>query len=102
MNKQGEQDIKSAYELAMERLDAEWGAVKHLTDAQRRKLASMDEEMQARLAEVNIQYDESVQAAREQGNRDGVAQLEAEREQRLQQIREETETRKEAVRGESD
>lgn len=46
--------MKSAYELAMERLAAKDGALKPLTPAQKEKLADLDTRLKAKLAEREI------------------------------------------------
>lgn len=49
--------MKSAYELAMERLNAEHGEPRQLNDAEKEALAELDRKYEARLAEVRMGFD---------------------------------------------
>lgn len=49
--------MKSAYELAMERLDAELGPTKKLTDEAKAKIAEIDKKYDAEIAAIRIDFD---------------------------------------------
>lgn len=49
--------MKSAYELAMERLEAESGPTKKLTDEQKEQIAEIERKFDARVAEVKLEFD---------------------------------------------
>jgi hypothetical protein len=55
--------MKSAYELAMERLEQESGPSKKLTDEQRDQLADLDKLYDAKKAELALSFDAKVAAA---------------------------------------
>lgn len=55
--------MKTAYELAMERLEKDSGATKKLTDAQRARIAEIDKKYDARLAETRLKLDSNVTSA---------------------------------------
>ena len=89
--------MKSAYELAMERLSKTAPATK-LTAAQKAELAELDSIYAAKLAQADLSTRESIQAAHAVGDIDTVellrqryaadkARLEAEREDKKERIR---------------
>lgn len=49
--------MKSAYELAMERLRAESGPDKALSDEQKARIADIEKKYQAKVAEAKLNYD---------------------------------------------
>jgi hypothetical protein len=68
--------MKSAYELAMERLDAsDPTASKPLTDAQKAKLAEIDTVFQGKIAEREIFLKQKLNAALVEGNMEEIQQL---------------------------
>ncbi len=79
--------MKSAYEIAMERLRAESGPDKKLSDAQRAEIASIENKYKARIAEANLNFDQRIAAAPhadrakvQQERVDEIARLESKRE----------------------
>lgn len=89
--------MKSAYELAMERLRANSPSVP-LTDEQRDKIAELDSVYQAKIAEKEIFLQGQMAKAMEQGDWEALASLEkqlsidraalqAEREEKKEKIR---------------
>jgi len=48
--------MKSAYELAMERLEKAQGPSKKLTDAQRERIAEIERQYEAKIAEEKLTY----------------------------------------------
>lgn len=49
--------MKSAYEIAMERLEAESGPTKKLTEEEKGRLATIDTKYDAKTAELKLDYD---------------------------------------------
>lgn len=49
--------MKSAYELAMERLEQDSGPTRKLTDAQRARVAEIDKVCDAKAAEAKVHFD---------------------------------------------
>ena len=89
--------MKSAYELAMERLSKTAPATK-LTAAQKAELAELDSIYAAKLAQADLSTRESIQAAQAAGDIETVellrqryaadkARIEAEREEKKERIR---------------
>ncbi|MBI5094743.1 MAG: hypothetical protein HZB26_20190 [Candidatus Hydrogenedentes bacterium] len=56
--------MKTAYELAMERLEKDSGSTKKLSDAQRARLAEIEKKYDAKIAEARLQYDDRAAAAK--------------------------------------
>lgn len=89
--------MKTAYELAMERLNKTAPSVK-LTDAQKKELAALDAKYAAKFAEREIFLkDERVKAA-EKGDWEAVEQLEKQLISEKKSINAELEEKKEQVR----
>jgi len=55
--------VKSAYELAMERLDRESGPAKKLSDDQKVRIADIEKKYDAKVAELRLDYDAQMQGA---------------------------------------
>ena len=55
--------MKSAYEIAMEKLNAASAPPRKLTEAQKARLADIEAAFDARIAETNLSYDEKMSAA---------------------------------------
>jgi hypothetical protein len=88
--------MKSAYEIAMERLEKKSPSGPPLTDAQRNELAEVDTLYESKIAEVKIACEQDLkQAAGNPGivdqvrykYREDLARLEAEREEKKADIR---------------
>ncbi|MBN2310033.1 MAG: hypothetical protein JXR94_13755 [Candidatus Hydrogenedentes bacterium] len=79
--------MKSAYELAMERLNREAGPTKKLSDEQKAEIAEIDNKYEARIAEAQLSFDNQIAGATSQeeadqlrqGLAESIASIEAER-----------------------
>jgi len=89
--------MKSAYELAMERLEKEAPAPK-LSKAQIEKLAEVEGIFKARLAEKELFLGDLIVKARATGNMTEVAELEEQLLREVGRIRDACEAEKEKVR----
>jgi hypothetical protein len=89
--------MKTAYELAMERL-ATKEPVRKLTDSQKKALAEIDCTYQARMAERETFLGAKIAAAKAVGGSEEVEILQAELARDLRGIREEWEQKKEKAR----
>ncbi|MFO7974597.1 MAG: hypothetical protein R6V12_08180 [Candidatus Hydrogenedentota bacterium] len=86
--------MKSAYELAMERLEKTSGPTKKLTDAQREEIARIDKVYEAKIAEARLEYEQKMASASSPTELDelqgqlaqNVAELEQEREKQKETI----------------
>jgi hypothetical protein len=84
--------MKSAYELAMERLG---GASTELSDEQKAAIADLDAKLKARVAETEIMFDQQI-AVESSPARAGLIQLT--RQQQIAKFKEEAEVNKEQIR----
>jgi uncharacterized protein YecT (DUF1311 family) len=89
-----EKKVKSAYELAMERLEKASGPSKKLTDAQRAEIADIDSVYDARVAETKLEYDGKMGSAQSPAD---METLRAELAARLSELDKEREEKKEAI-----
>lgn len=89
--------MKTAYELAMERLSKSSPAVK-LTAQQKRAIAEVDARYQAKLAEREITLQDARAQALAVGDGEKAAELEQQLVQERQKLRAELEEKKEAIR----
>ena len=90
--------MKSAYELAMERLAQKEGAARVLTPDQKKAIHEIDSQTKARIAETEIMMDRDLAKAREAGDATKVQALQEQRAHELRKIRERGESEKEDVR----
>ena len=84
--------MKSAYELAMERLG---GGSLSLTDEQKKLIAEIDARMKARIAETEIMFDQQMASEADPAKASYIRQI---RQETIAKIRSEAETEKEQVR----
>jgi len=89
--------MKTAYELAMERLGRQAPAVR-LTDEQKRALADLDAKYKAKLAEREIFLQGQIEQALGQGDGASIEQLETQLASERKVIQAELEEKKEEVR----
>ena len=89
--------MKSAYELAMERLNKQSPSVK-LTDDQKKKLAELDSKYAAKIAEREIFLKDELAKAAAKGDFEAVEQLEKQIVSEKKSIAAELEEKKEQVR----
>lgn len=89
--------MKSAYELAMERLQANSPSVP-LTDEQRAKMAELDSVYQAKIAEKEIFLQGQMAKAMEQGDLEALASLEKQLNVDRAALQTEREEKKETIR----
>ena len=91
--------MKSAYELAMERLNKSTPLAK-LTDAQKKEIAEIDSRYGAKIAEREIFLKEEITKAMHKGDYEAVEQLEKQLVNERKALNEEREEKKSKVRGE--
>ena len=90
--------MKSAYELAMERLEKEQGASRTLTGGQKAAIAEVESRMKAKLAETEILFGQKITSAVAAGNGEEVRRLQEEKARDVARARERAEEEKEAIR----
>lgn len=89
--------MKSAYELAMERLSKTSPTVK-LTDAQKREIAEIESRCQAKIAEREIALQSEITKAAQSGDFESVEKLERQFVEERKAIQAEFEAKKDAIR----
>lgn len=89
--------MKSAYELAMERLEKDGPTVK-ISDAQREEIAAVDEKFRAKIAEKELFLDDLIAKAASVGNYGELGELETQKSREISRLREECEEAKEKIR----
>lgn len=89
--------MKSAYELAMERLEQQAPTVK-LTEAQKAEIAEIDSIAKARVAEKELFLNGEIAKARAAGKFEEIPAIEKQLAGELRRIQEDAEAKKERVR----
>jgi hypothetical protein len=89
--------MKSAYELAMERLEQASPTVK-LTEAQKAEIAEIESQLKAKIAEREVVLGEQITKARFSGQEDEAAQLEKQLATDIRRLQQDAEDKKEKVR----
>jgi len=90
--------MKSAYELAMERLDRQHGKVAATNAAQKKSIAEIAQRAKAKQAETEIIFRDKIKEARAAGDIPTIRRLEEEMSIDIAKIRDQAETEKDAVR----
>ena len=90
--------MKSAYELAMERLEKQSPSSK-LTDDQRAQLAEIDSLYKSKMAEKELLLSDQIRLERAAGKTSEVEKLQQQLASELRRLTEERESKKENVRG---
>ena len=88
--------MKSAYELAMEKLDKSSPQPK-LTDEQRKVIAEIEDKFKAKIAEKEMFLGDQITKAMDAGQFDQIPPLEEQRTRELQRLRSECESEKDKV-----
>lgn len=89
--------MKSAYELAMERLQKQTPSVQ-LTDDQRREIAEIDSQYRAKIAERELLLEDQIRREQASGNIAEIDQLRKQLSSELRRLSEESEQKKEKIR----
>lgn len=90
--------MKSAYELAMERLEKNKPTIA-LTDEQKRELAAVESTYKAKLAEKELLLRGEIEKVRSVGDLEEVEKLEKQLASEIRRLQEDLETKKEKLRG---
>ena len=92
--------MKSAYELAMERLEKQSPTAK-LSEEQKSEIAEIDSTYKARIAERELFLKEQLAKAKAAGQFEEIEALETQLSRELRRLNEECEAKKEKVRAQS-
>jgi hypothetical protein len=91
--------MKSAYELAMERLEKESPSTK-LSDEQKAEIAEIDNACKAKVAEKEVFLKDQIAKAQAAGKWDEIPELEQQLAREFRRIKDDAEAKKAKVRGE--
>ena len=91
--------MKSAYELAMERLQKA-SPSPSLTDEQKKELAEMDSKYQAKIAEKELFLRDQIRKAQTEGKADDIDSIQKQLVSEIRRLQEECESKKEKLRNE--
>src|SRR4029079_5493191 len=89
--------MKSAYELAMERLQKA-SPSPSLTDEQKKELAEMDSKYQAKIAEKELFLKDQIRKAQTEGKADDIDSIQKQLVSEVVRLQEECEAKKETLR----
>ncbi|MES2572203.1 MAG: hypothetical protein V4710_19380 [Verrucomicrobiota bacterium] len=89
--------MKSAYELAMERLEQQSPSAK-VTDAQKAELAEVDSSFKAKIAEREVFLQDKIVKARGMGDFESAMELEQELAREIRRLNADCESKKNQVR----
>jgi hypothetical protein len=89
--------MKSAYELAMERLEKTQPSIA-LSEAQKKQLADVDSTYRAKIAERELVLRDEIRKAQTTGNLEDAEKLEKQLTSQIARLREDCETKKEKLR----
>jgi hypothetical protein len=90
--------LKSAYELAMARLDQKQGKTASLSDGQKKALGEIDRQVRARIAEIEILMGQRIAEARAKGEAEELQKLEQQKQSDIARARDRAEADRERVR----
>jgi hypothetical protein len=93
--------MKSAYELAMERLAKKEPASKPLSDEKKKQLADIDSLYKSKIAEKELLLKPKIQEARFKGDLGAAEELEKELREETVRLNARMESEKESIRGKS-
>jgi len=91
--------LKSALDLAMERLEKKSGKIMALSDDQKKALAEIDSQLKAKIAEIEILKGKQIAEARTKGDVEEVQKVEAQKLADIGRARSHAESDKDRVRG---
>ena len=89
--------MKSAYELAMERLQKASPSLS-LTDEQKKELAELDSKYQAKIAEKELFLKDQIRKAQTEGKADDIDSLQKQLVVEVRRLRDDCEAKKEKLR----
>lgn len=98
MKEKKEPGLKSALDLAMERLGGGGGAPRTLSDEQKRAIADIEKQAKAKIAEIEILMGKRIGEAREKGDAEELQKIEEQKRVDVARVRDRAESDKERVR----
>ena len=99
MSEKKEAGLKSALDLAMERLEKKNGKITTLSSEQKKALAEIDGQLKAKIAEIEILKNKQIAEASAKGDSEEVQKIEAQKLSDIGRARSHAESDKDRVRG---
>ena len=99
MSEKKEPGLKSALDLAMERLEKKNGKITALSAEQKKALAEIDGQLKAKIAEIEILKNKQIAEARAKGDAEEVGKIEAQKLADIGRAKSHAESDKERIRG---
>lgn len=90
--------LKSAFDLAMERMAAKTGGIARLTDAQKTAIAEVSRKAQAKIAEFEIMYRDRLAEARKSDDPEKIKTVEADYRREIERVKSREEADKARIR----
>lgn len=90
--------MKSAYDLAMERLEKRDGKLAPLSQEQKKALAEVENKAKAKTAEFEIMFRQKLEAAYAGGKPEEIEEVERQKRSELERIRYQADAEKERIR----
>jgi len=100
MAKEKKGELKSTFDLAMERMAQRGEGLTRLSDGQKKRLADLSAKTRAKIVEVEILLGKSLAAARESGDAEKIAQAEDDMRRAIQKLKDTEESEKAKIRAE--
>jgi hypothetical protein len=98
MAKEEKKEIKSAFDLAMERMAQRGEGLVKLSDEQKKRLAAVSAKTQAKIAEIEILHAKSLAEAQASGDADKIAKLQEETRRAIQKLKDAGEAEREKIK----
>jgi hypothetical protein len=99
MSEKKEPGLKSALDLAMERLEKKNGKITALSGDQKKALAEIDSQLKAKIAEIEILKNKQIAEAREKGDAEELQKIEAQKLSDIGRAKSNAESDKDRIRG---
>jgi hypothetical protein len=99
MSEKKAEGLKSALDLAMDRLEKKDGKITALSAEQKKALAEIDGQLKAKIAEIEILKNKQIAEAREKGDAEEIKKLEEQKLGDIGRARSHAESDKERIRG---
>ena len=94
-----ESGLKSAFDLAMERMAQRGEGMTELSSEQKTRLAHLSARTKAKIAEIEIMYGKTLAAAQASGDAEKIAQVEGEMRLEIRKLKDAEEAEREKIRG---
>ena len=99
MANENQDGLKSAFDLAMERMAQRGESMARLTGEQKQALADVASQTKAKIAEIEIMFGKKLESAKATGDAEKLAKVEDEMRQDIRKAKEKDEAERRKIRG---